>query len=176
MSDDSVSFSQAALTEILQTLENRSEWELKPQFDSVTAELDPILTADRSNGELFFTHTTTDAQLSVRYPEQFSDTLVTILLEYPLDSRFPPGEGGFIGRVYQTQEAIADQYASSYLHGEQSPSVIAKAQIPERYDQSELTATIESLDTVAEKISQAHADLDAVLQTYRARQGDPSDR
>lgn len=176
MSDDSVSFSQAALKEILQTLENRSEWELKPQFDSVTAELDPILSADRSNGELFFTHTTTDAQLSVRYPEQFSDTLVTILLEYPLDSRFPPGEGGFIGRVYRTQEAIADRYATSYLHGEQSPSVIAKAQIPERYDQSELTATIESLNTVAEKISQAHADIYAILQTYQTGQVGTSDR
>lgn len=166
MTEDSVSFSPTALRAILQKVAEQPEWQLKPQFESVDVELDPVVAGDRSSGELFFTHRSTNAQLTVRYPERFSDALVTILVEYPLDSRFQPAEGGFLGHLYQTQEAIADRYETRYLHGEQSPSVIAKAHIPEAHDESKVDATTSALTTIADEISEVHSELSAVLDSY----------
>lgn len=152
--------------EILQRLRSETDWEPDTAYGDRDREIEAVRQGSKRRGELVYTHDQTTAQLSVSFPVYQTSDAMTILLDNPLDNQLQHSNAGFVDALGETHWAIAKRHETAYLEPVGDPSLIAKVQIPIRYDETTLTRTYQQTQTIAAETHRLHAELSATLQEY----------
>lgn len=145
-----------------------SDWAWQPQSSSPSIDTAASAAADGSVGEVFLRHLYTDATLSITVPHREDGYAARLLLDHPLDERLPNSDGGFIGKLRQSQAEIVEGYETEYLDPIADTSLICRARIPTTYSQELVYTTILAISASALRIQRLHDEVETPVANVLA--------
>lgn len=147
--------------ELLETITTDWEWRCRANSPSIETAAARAGTGDV--GEVFLRHRYTDAILSVTLPHHEDGYAAKMLLDHPLDAGIPNDDQGFIGKLRESQAAIAKGYQSDYLEPVVDTSLVYHAKIPYSYNRELLYTTMLAVSSTALRIQRLHEDVESPL-------------
>lgn len=171
MTDPPVEFESADFEAVLAPFEETEEWIRRNTGGSPAAAVTAATAQEGAVGELFYTHRTTDAALSLQFPDDGTPPgLLTAFLDQPLDpclARACDASGdAFSAGLCRAQHAIAAIHATAYITPVADPELILRVHVPLDYSEHMLHETIAALDAITVAVKELHDAITAPLAEY----------
>lgn len=154
--------------ELLTPIDTHPSWTLIPSSPSIDEAVTRAM--DNGLGELFYKHTSTRAQLHLRFPDEGCAGAMDGLLDLPLDSQITGRgpNGPFTGMLAAIHRKIADSHSTQYIEPASGGSLILTIHVPYQYEIGVWEETVTAVGRTAECVQRLHTNITKPLSEFDA--------